>query len=129
MPISPAVLGDLVRGIHPNTAKNMRAIPAIALGGSHMFSPERPIAPISLYYPLNVPAPVEQKCGGLQFGNIGKSAPEFLNPHNDEIWFRAILDYSQANSPRRARQLARMADWQPVSWEAHFAVTLPIITG
>ena len=59
----------------------------------------------------------------------GGSAPEFLNPHNDEIWFRAILDYAQAQSPRRDRQQARMADWRPVSWEAHFATTLPIIEG
>jgi hypothetical protein len=94
-----------------------------------MFSPQRLIAFISLYYPLNVPAPVEQKSGGLQFGNMGGNAPEFLNPHNDEIWFRAILDYAQAQSPRRDRQQARMADWRPVSWEAHFAITLPIIEG
>ena len=69
-------------------------------------------------------------CSDLpELREVGGNAPEFLNPHNDEIWFRAILDYAQARSPRRARQQARMADWQPVSWDAHFAITLPLIAG
>ena len=69
-------------------------------------------------------------CSDLpELQEVGGNAPEFLNPHNDEPWYRAVLDYAQPQSPRRARQQARMAEWQPVTWESHFAITLPIIEG
>ena len=53
--------------------------------------------------------------------------PEFLSPYNDEVWYRAVLDYTQPCSGRRARQLARLLDWQPVGWDQHFAITMPLL--
>ena len=58
---------------------------------------------------------------------VGGNAPEFLSPHNDEIWYRAVLDYAQSCSGRRARQLARLPDSQPVGWDEHFAITMPLL--
>jgi glycosyltransferase involved in cell wall biosynthesis len=51
----------------------------------------------------------------------GGGVPEFLDPLDGPGWHRAILDYAAAESPRRAAQLARLADWRPPRWEEHFA--------
>lgn len=52
---------------------------------------------------------------------VGGGVPDFLDPLDGAAWRRAILDYADPASPARAAQLARMADWQPPGWEAHFA--------
>lgn len=51
----------------------------------------------------------------------GGAVPEFLDPLDGPGWQRAILDYAAAESPRRAAQLARLADWRPPRWDAYFA--------
>jgi glycosyltransferase involved in cell wall biosynthesis len=68
-------------------------------------------------------------CSDLpELREVGRLAPEFLSPHNDEVWYRAISDYAQFCSERRTRQLGRIAHWRPVSWEEHFAITMPLLT-
>ena len=67
-------------------------------------------------------------CSDLpELREVGRLAPEFLSPHNDEVWYRAISDYAQFCSERRTRQLGRIAHWRPVSWEEHFAITMPLL--
>jgi glycosyltransferase involved in cell wall biosynthesis len=52
----------------------------------------------------------------------GGEVPEFLDPLDGPGWSAAILDYAAANSLRRQAQLARLADWVPPQWDAHFAI-------
>ncbi len=52
----------------------------------------------------------------------GGAIAEFLDPLDGAGWRAAILDYAARGSPRRAAQLARLADWQPPRWQDHFAV-------
>jgi glycosyltransferase involved in cell wall biosynthesis len=67
-------------------------------------------------------------CSDLpELREVGGLAPEFLSPHNEEIWYRAISDYAQSCSERRARQLARISNWRPVRWDEHFAITMPLL--
>jgi glycosyltransferase involved in cell wall biosynthesis len=52
----------------------------------------------------------------------GGGVPEFFDPLDGPGWRAAILDYAAAHSPRRAAQLARLADWRAPRWEDHFAM-------
>jgi glycosyltransferase involved in cell wall biosynthesis len=52
----------------------------------------------------------------------GGAVPEFLDPLDGPGWYRAILDYAAPDSPRRAAQLARLAEWRAPRWDAYFAV-------
>ncbi|WP_165943339.1 glycosyltransferase family 4 protein [Roseicella aquatilis] len=52
---------------------------------------------------------------------VGGEAPDFLDPHDQAAWRRAILDYARPDSPARAAQRARLARWQAPDWETHFA--------
>jgi glycosyltransferase involved in cell wall biosynthesis len=58
---------------------------------------------------------------------IGCDVPEYLDPLDRPAWRDAILDYARAASPRRLRQLARLAAWCPPSWERHFSSVEPLI--
>lgn len=49
-------------------------------------------------------------------GNV----PEFLDPIDAIGWIRAIEDYAEPDSRRRAAQIARMANFQPSTWAQHF---------
>jgi hypothetical protein len=51
----------------------------------------------------------------------GGAVPEYLDPLDGPGWRSAILDYAAEPSPRRAAQLARLAQWQPPRWQDHFA--------
>lgn len=51
----------------------------------------------------------------------GGAVPEFLDPLDGVGWRAAILDYAAPGSPRRAAQLARLAEWRAPRWDAHFA--------
>lgn len=53
---------------------------------------------------------------------IAGTVPEMLDPLDGRAWRDMILDYAAPDSPRRTAQLARLADWRPPSWDAHFAV-------
>lgn len=52
---------------------------------------------------------------------VGGEVPEYLDPLDGPGWRRAILDYAEPDSPRRAAQLERLRDWHMPDWDAHFA--------
>jgi glycosyltransferase involved in cell wall biosynthesis len=54
------------------------------------------------------------------FHEIAADVPEYLDPLDGAAWLDAIRDYSRADSPRRAAQMARMHAFQKTTWEAHF---------
>jgi glycosyltransferase involved in cell wall biosynthesis len=58
----------------------------------------------------------------------GGAIAEYLDPLDGPGWRRAILDYTAADSPRRAAQLERLAGWRPPRWQDHFASVDPFIT-
>jgi glycosyltransferase involved in cell wall biosynthesis len=51
----------------------------------------------------------------------GGSVAEYLDPLDGAAWRTAVLDYAAPGSPRRARQLARLAKWRSPTWSAHVA--------
>ena len=53
------------------------------------------------------------------FREVGRGAPEFLDPLDGPGWLRAIRDYAAPASPRRAAQLARLPRWRPARWDEH----------
>jgi glycosyltransferase involved in cell wall biosynthesis len=53
---------------------------------------------------------------------VGQQVPEYLDPLDGPAWQRAIVDYSEPDSPRRRAQLDRLAVWRAPSWDAHFAI-------
>jgi hypothetical protein len=53
----------------------------------------------------------------------GGGAPDYLDPLDLPAWLEAVLAYAhppEAGPDPRAAQLARMADWRPRDWAAHF---------
>lgn len=46
---------------------------------------------------------------------------ELLPPDDVGAWLRAVSDYSEANSPRREAQMARLKGYRAPSWRDHFA--------
>jgi len=52
---------------------------------------------------------------------VGGAAPEYLAPDDLAGWQAMIAAYAAPDSPYRARQLARIADWQGGDWPSHFA--------
>ncbi len=57
----------------------------------------------------------------------GGGVPEHFGPLDAPGWRAAILDYAIADSPRRAGQLRRLADWKAVAWETHFAAVEALV--
>jgi glycosyltransferase involved in cell wall biosynthesis len=49
----------------------------------------------------------------------GGDVPDYLDPMDFASWSTAVQNYAGEHSPRRAAQMARMAAWRPVSWDAH----------
>lgn len=56
------------------------------------------------------------------FRELGKDVPEFIDPLDGPAWTRAILEYAQPSSVKRAAQIARMKNWTAPNWEAHFKI-------
>jgi len=56
----------------------------------------------------------------------GGGIADYLDPIDAAAWRQAILDYS-TETPRRQAQLARLANWQPPSWDDHFAIVERLI--
>jgi len=54
------------------------------------------------------------------FRETAGDIPDYLDPQDEEGWLRAVLDYSAADSPRRARQVERMVGFAPPDWPGHF---------
>jgi glycosyltransferase involved in cell wall biosynthesis len=57
----------------------------------------------------------------------GADVPEYLDPLDGAGWRRAVIDYAQPVSPRRAAQLRRLSKWTPPSWRDHFAAVDALI--
>ena len=73
--------------------------------------------PVAEALALGVPA----LCSDLpSLRDVGGEAPEYLDPLDPPAWRQAILDYARPGSTRREAQLARIVDWRPPSWDAHF---------
>jgi glycosyltransferase involved in cell wall biosynthesis len=58
------------------------------------------------------------------FREFAGDAPEYLPPDDAQLWAQAVQEYAH-DTNRRHAQLARLATWQPPSWEAHFATVMP----
>ena len=54
------------------------------------------------------------------FREIGQGVPELLPASDREAWRKAILNYANPDSVRRAEQLQRMAEFTPYEWRNHF---------
>ena len=58
----------------------------------------------------------------------GGSVPDFIDPLDGPQWIKAIMDYSSDEPDRRDRQIARLRDWTPPSWQGHIETVLKLIT-
>jgi len=69
-------------------------------------------------------------CSDLaELREVGRDAPEYLDPRDATAWYRAVFDYVQPHSTARQAQLNRLAAWQAPSWDEHFAIVQPVIEG
>jgi glycosyltransferase involved in cell wall biosynthesis len=55
------------------------------------------------------------------FREIAGNIPDYLDPSDGIGWRNAIVDYNRADSPRRAKQIERMADLEIPTWNQHFS--------
>jgi len=56
------------------------------------------------------------------FREVGRGVPDYLDPLDLLAWRDAVIDYTGADSVRRAAQLERLANWHAPQWHAHFAI-------
>ncbi len=54
------------------------------------------------------------------FRETAGAIPDYLDPQDEAAWEAAVMDYAAQLSDARQRQLERMRDFTPPSWEAHF---------
>ncbi|MEH3106018.1 MAG: glycosyltransferase family 1 protein [Sphingomonas fennica] len=57
----------------------------------------------------------------------GGAAADYIDPLDGLGWMEAILAYAEPDHPRRAAQLARIADWQAPTWCQHMDVVEELI--
>ena len=57
------------------------------------------------------------------------AAPDYLDPLDLPAWIESVLAYAEPDSPARAAQRARMADWAPPRWDDHFARVAAFLDG
>jgi glycosyltransferase involved in cell wall biosynthesis len=58
----------------------------------------------------------------------GCGVPDYLDPYDAAAWHAAIVDFI-SDSSRRQAQLARLEQWLPPLWSAHFALVDQLIAG
>ncbi|MEC3948583.1 glycosyltransferase family 4 protein [Sphingobium sp. HWE2-09] len=58
---------------------------------------------------------------------VGADAPDYLDPLDGMGWMRAIEAYSQAQSPQRAAQIVRLAQWRAPTWRDYFDIVTDLI--
>ena len=58
------------------------------------------------------------------FDEAGEGIVEHLPTDDIEAWSRLILDYASADSPARSKQLKRLENYHPPTWEDHFSTIL-----
>jgi glycosyltransferase involved in cell wall biosynthesis len=63
------------------------------------------------------------------FREVAADIPDYYDPLDGLGWASAILSYADSNSMLRKQQLKRLKDWQPPSWETHFAKVTAFIDG
>jgi glycosyltransferase involved in cell wall biosynthesis len=56
------------------------------------------------------------------FREVGREAPEYLDPLDVRAWMDAVLDYCDMHSPRRLEQMQRLEQWRAPDWVTHFTV-------
>lgn len=56
------------------------------------------------------------------FREIAGDIPDYLDPLDGPGWMARILEYSAANSVRRASQLVRIEGFREPTWQQHFEV-------
>ncbi|HZT86800.1 MAG TPA: glycosyltransferase [Stellaceae bacterium] len=67
-------------------------------------------------------------CSDLpELWEVGKTGPEYLDPHDAQAWLDAVRDYADPLSSRRQAQLRRIAGWRAPTWEDHFAIVQPLL--
>jgi glycosyltransferase involved in cell wall biosynthesis len=54
------------------------------------------------------------------FREVGRDTPDYIDPLDLHAWRDAVLDYCHPDSPRRAAQLQRLAQWRAPRWADHF---------
>ena len=54
------------------------------------------------------------------FREIGRDVPEYLDPLDLFGWMNIVQEYSRPDSPQRAAQVQRLANWRAPTWEDHF---------
>lgn len=54
------------------------------------------------------------------FHEISADMPDYLDPLDGPGWLDRILAYTRADSPERATQIARIADFRASTWPEHF---------
>ena len=54
------------------------------------------------------------------FQEFARDIPEYIDPLDGRSWLETIMEYAKPQSPLRAKQLARLADFQPPTWANHF---------
>lgn len=53
---------------------------------------------------------------------VGGAAPDYLDPIDGLGWMQKIEAYAAPESPERAAQMARIADWNAPTWQRHFDI-------
>jgi glycosyltransferase involved in cell wall biosynthesis len=55
-----------------------------------------------------------------EFREVGRDVPDYADPLDLMAWRDQVVDYSRPDSPRRAAQMQRLANWRAPSWPDHF---------
>lgn len=61
------------------------------------------------------------------FREIAGDIPDYLDPLDGLGWRQAVLDFMVLDSRRRSAQLARMKNYTPPTWQAHFAIVEELV--
>jgi glycosyltransferase involved in cell wall biosynthesis len=119
--------GPLQRLVDEHNALPDAAVARLVAGAKALLYPsfaEGFGLPVAEALALGVPV----LCSDLaELRELGRDVPEYLDPRDRRAWHQAVLDYAAAVSPRRGAQLARLGDWRPPSWEAHFRELWPFL--
>lgn len=63
------------------------------------------------------------------FREVGGAVPEYLDPLDLLAWRKAVVEYSQPDSLRRAAQIERLKIWRAPLWTDHFMIASRALDG
>jgi len=67
-------------------------------------------------------------CSDLQaLREAGGDVPDYLDPLDGPAWRDTIRDYHRPDGAMRAKQMIRMAHWQPSRWEGHMDTVIDLV--